>query len=69
MFYKESFTEQDKKKAKSHWAKFSEYLDYQDQQGTIPRQQANLAEIKSMFKFTLQDSHWVVQNRITQLVD
>ena len=36
MFPKESFTGQDKKKAKSHWAKFSKYLDYQDQQGTIP---------------------------------
>ena len=37
MFPKESFTGQDKKLAKSHWAKFSKYLDYQDQQGTIPR--------------------------------
>ena len=55
MFPKESFTGQDKKKAKSHWAEFSKYLDYQDQQGTIPRQPANLAEIKSMFKLTLQD--------------
>ena len=36
MFPKESFTGQDKKKAKSHWAEFSKYLDYQDQQGTIP---------------------------------
>ena len=36
MFPKESFTGEDKKKAKSHWAKFSKYLDYQDQQGTIP---------------------------------
>ena len=54
MFPKESFTGQDKKKAKSHWAKFSKYLDYQDQQGTIPRQIAHLPEIKSMFKFTLQ---------------
>ena len=35
MFPKESFTGQDKKKVKSHWAKFSKYLDYQDQQGTI----------------------------------
>ena len=55
MFPKESFTGQDKKKAKSHWAKFSKYLDYQDQQGTIPRQVAHLPEIKSMFKLTLQD--------------
>ena len=55
MFPKESFTGQDKKKAKSHWAKFSKYLDYQDQQGTIPQQLANLAEIKSMFKLMLQD--------------
>ena len=36
MFPKESFTGEDKKKAKSHWAKFSKYLNYQDQQGTIP---------------------------------
>ena len=55
MFPKESFTGQDKKKAKSHWAKFSKYLDYQDQQGTIPRDLAHLPEIKSMFKLTLQD--------------
>ena len=55
MFPKEPFTGQDKKKAKSHWAKFSKYLDYQDQQGTIPRQIAHLPEIKSMFKLTLQD--------------
>ena len=55
MFPKESFTAEDKKKAKSHWAKFSKYLDYQDQQGTIPRDLAHLPEIKSMFKLTLQD--------------
>ena len=55
MFPKESFTGQDKKKAKSHWAKFSKYLDYQDQQGTIPWDLAHLPEIKSMFKLTLQD--------------
>ena len=55
MFPKESFTGQDKKLAKSHWAKFSKYLDYQDQQGTIPRDLAHLPEIKSMFKLTLQD--------------
>ena len=55
MFPKESFTGQDKKKAKSHWAEFSKYHDYQDQQGTIPRQVAHLPEIKSMFKLTLQD--------------
>ena len=55
MFPKESFTGQDKKKAKSHWAQFSKYLDYQDQQGTITQQVANLQEIKSMFKLTLQD--------------
>ena len=36
MFPKESFTGQDKKLAKSHWAEFSKYLDYQNQQGTIP---------------------------------
>ena len=55
MFPKESFTGQDKTLAKSHWAKFSKYLDYQDQQGTIPRDLAHLPEIKSMFKLTLQD--------------
>ena len=55
MFPKEPFTGQDKKKAKSHWAKFSKYLDYQDQQGTIPRDLAHLPEIMSMFKLTLQE--------------
>ena len=55
MFPKESFTGQDKKLAKSHWAEFSKYLDYQDQQGTIPRDLAHLPDIKSMFKLTLQD--------------
>ena len=55
MFPKESFTGQDKKLAKSHWAEFSKYLDYQDQQGTIPCDLAHLPEIKSMFKLTLQD--------------
>ena len=55
MFPKESFTGQDKKLAKSHWAEFSKYLDYQDQQGTIPRDLAHLPEIKSMFKLTLKD--------------
>ena len=55
MFPKESFTGEDKKKAKSHWAEFSKYLDYQDQQGTIPWDLAHLPEIKSMFKLTLQD--------------
>ena len=55
MFPKESFTGQDKKKAKSHWAELLKYLDYQDQQGTIPQDLAHLPEIKSMFKLTLQD--------------
>ena len=55
MFPKKVFPGQDKKKAKSHWVEFSKYLDYQDQQGTIPQQLAHLAEIKSMFKLTLQD--------------
>ena len=55
MFPKECFTGQDKKLAKSHWAEFSKYLDYQNQQGTIPRDLAHLPEIKSMFKVTLQD--------------
>ena len=55
MFPKESFTGQDKQKAKSHWAKFSKYLDYQDQQGTIPMDLAHLPKIKSVFKLTLKD--------------
>ena len=55
MFPKESFMGQDKKLAKSHWAKFSKYLDYQDQQGTIPRDQQHLPEIILMFKLTLKD--------------
>ena len=55
MFPKESFTGQDKKLAKSHWAEFSKYLDYQNQQDTIPRDQQHLPEIISMFKLTLQD--------------
>ena len=55
MFPKESFTGQDKKLAKNHWAEFSKYLDYQDQQGTIPCDLAHLPDIKSMFKLTLQD--------------
>ena len=55
MFPKECFNGQDKKLAKSHWAEFSKYLDYQNQQGTIPRDLAHLPEFKSMFKLTLQD--------------
>ena len=55
MFPKDCFTGQDKKLAKGHWAEFSKYLDYQNQQGTIPRDLAHLPEIKSMFKLTLQD--------------
>ena len=55
MFPKDSFTGEDKKKAKSHWVEFSKYLDYQDQQGTIPQDLAHLPEIKSMVKLTLQD--------------
>ena len=55
MFPKECFTGQDKKLAKSDWAEFSKYLDYQNQQGTLPRDLAHLPEIKSMFKLTLQD--------------
>ena len=55
MFPKECFTGQDKKLAKSHWAEFSKYLDYQNQQGTIPLDFAHLPEIKSMFKLTLQN--------------
>ena len=74
---KEAFTGQDKKKAKSHWSKFSKYLDYQEQQGTIPQQLAYLAEIKSMFKLTLQDIalgwfeteslNWLTEDQIKQV--
>ena len=46
MFPKESFTGEDKKKAKSHWAEFSKYLDYQNQQGTIQWDLAHLARNK-----------------------
>ena len=76
MFPKESFTGQDKKLAKSHWAEFSKYLDYQNQQGTIPRDLAHLPEIKSMFKLTLQDialgwfetesSNWLTEDQMKQ---
>ena len=55
MFPKEPFMRHDKKKAKSHWAEFSKYLDYQNQQGTIPRDLTHLPEIMSMFKLTLQE--------------
>ena len=77
MFPKESFTQQDKKKAKSHWAEFSKYLDYQNQQGTIPRDLAHLPEIKSMFKLTLQDialgwfetesPNWLTEDQMKQV--
>ena len=70
MFPKECFTGQDKKLAKSHWAEFSKYLDYQNQQGTIPRDLAHLPEIKSMFKTnTARYSPRVVRDRITHLVN
>ena len=65
MFPKDSFTGEDKKKAKRHWAEFSKYLDYQNQQGTIPRDLAHLPEIKSMFKLTLQPSGGLTQNHPT----
>ena len=55
MFPKEAFTGKDKKKAKSHWAEFSKYLEYQSQQGNLPRDLAHLPEIKAMFKLTLQE--------------
>ena len=55
MFPKEVFTGEDKKKAKSHWAEFSKYLEFQNQQGTIPRDLAHLPDIKAMFKLTLQE--------------
>ena len=55
MFPRDAFTGENKKKAKSHWAEFSKYLDYQNQQGTIPRDLPHLPQIKSMFKLTLQD--------------
>ena len=78
MFPKESFTGQDKKKAKSHWAEFSKYLDYQNQQGTIPRDVQHLPEIISMFKLTLQDialgwfetesPNWQMEDQVRQAV-
>ena len=55
MFPKDSFTRLEKKKAQGHWAKFSKYLEYQAQQGTILRDPAHLPDIKAMFKLTLQD--------------
>ena len=55
MFPTEKFTGTEKSKAQGHWAEFSKYLDYQVQLGTIQRNQAQLPEIKSMFKLTLQD--------------
>ena len=55
MFPTEKFTGARKEKAQSHWAEFSKYLEYQTQLGTIQRVQAQLPDIKSMFKLTLQD--------------
>ena len=55
MFPTENFTGTEKSKAQGHWAEFSKYLDYQVQLGTIQRNQAQLPEIKSMFKLMLQD--------------
>ena len=69
MFPKESFTGEDKKKAKSHWAEFSKYLDYQDQQGTIPQDLSHLPEIKSMLINITGHSPQMVRDRITQLVN
>ena len=55
MFPKDSFTGEDKRKQKAIGPNFPKYLDYQNQQGTIPWNLAHLPEIKSMFKLTLQD--------------
>ena len=76
MFHKVAFTGEDKKKAKSHRAEFSKYLDYQNQQGTIPRDLAHLPQIKSIFKLTLQDialgwfktesPNWLTENQMKQ---
>ena len=76
MFPKESFTREDKKKAKSYWAEFSKYLDYQDQQGTIPWDLAHLPEIKFMFKLIPQDialgwfktasPNWLMEDQLKQ---
>ena len=75
MFPKDSFTGQNKKKVQNHWAEFSKYLDYQDNQGILPRQ-GNLQEIKAMFKLTLQDIvlgwfkteslHWANEEQMKQ---
>ena len=77
MFPKVAFTGEDKKQAKSHWAEFSKYLDYQNQQGTLPRDLAHLPQIKSMFKLTLQDialgwfetesPNWATENQMRTL--
>ena len=55
MFPKEAFTGPNKKFSQDHWAKFTNYLDYQASQGIIQRDNAHIAEIKSMFHLTLQD--------------
>ena len=55
MFPKEAFTGTDKKLSRCHLAEFAKYLDYQASQGIIQRDNAHIAEIKSMFHLTFQD--------------
>ena len=46
------------KQSQGHWAefaKFAKYLDYQQSQGIIQRDNAPINKMKSMFRLTLQD--------------
>ena len=57
MFPKNLFNGNTKGLAKSHWLEFKKYLDYQQQQGFIdPMDQNAFAEIKQMFRMTLNDN-------------
>ena len=57
MFPKNLFNGNTKGLAKSHWLEFKKYLDYQQQQGFIdPTDQNAFAEIKQMFRMTLNDN-------------
>ena len=57
MFPKNLFNGNTKGLAKSHWLEFKKYLDHQQQQGFIdPMDQNAFAEIKQMFRMTLNDN-------------
>ena len=43
------------KQSQGHWAEFAKYLDFQQSQGIIQRDNAPINKIKSMFRLTLQD--------------